>query len=94
MDRRPFEERKGIMLASILTTVFRIPGLGGLLKRLGEGLLASVLKGLLGNSSTDKVIKDIGKKVGASIAKSLPDELEDPGAAFLEGVAEGLEKAN
>jgi len=42
----------------------------------------------------EKALKELGKFVGNALAGVLPDDIEDPVAAFAEGFAEGLEKAN
>jgi len=81
-------------MGKILGFVFRVPGLGGLLKKLGKGAISAVLKGLLKQGGTQSALKDLGKIVGKAAADVVPDDLEDAGAHFLDGFAEGLEKAN
>ena len=81
-------------MGKILGLVFKIPLVGGLLKRLGQGAVSSVLKGLLKQGGTKNALKDLGKIAGKAAADIVPDDLEDAGAHFLEGFAQGLEKAN
>ena len=81
-------------MGKILGLVFKIPLLGGGLKKLGERLIKSILGGLLKQGGSKNALKDLGKIAGGAAAAHIPDDLEDAGAYFLEGFAEGLEKAN
>ena len=81
-------------MGGLLGLVFKIPVVGGLLKRVGQGAIRSVLAGLLKQGGTKNALKDLGKIAGRVAADVVPDDLEDAGAHFLEGFAEGLEKAN
>jgi len=82
------------MLGKLIGVVFKLPLVGGLLKKAGEGLVSSLLKGFLKQGSTKKALHELGKIAGKAAADVVPNDLEDATAHFLDGFAEALEKAN